>query len=105
MATLPPPMTITRLPWVGDSPVAFTSLRYSTPPQDAGGLGSGDRQADGILGPHPEEDRREPIPVEESVDGAACPDGRVGADFHPQALQIVHFPLQNFPGQTILRDA
>ena len=31
MATLPPPMTATRLPWVGDSPVEFTSLRYSTP--------------------------------------------------------------------------
>ena len=31
MATLPPPMTITRLPWVGDLPVEFTSFRYSTP--------------------------------------------------------------------------
>ena len=31
MATLPPPMTTTRLPWVGDAPVEFTSLRYSTP--------------------------------------------------------------------------
>ena len=58
-----------------------------------------------ILGPHPEEDRGEPVPGEEVVDGAACADGGVVADFHPQAREIVHFPLQDFPGQAILRDA
>ena len=98
MATLPPPMTATRLPWVGDAPPEFTSFKILHPPQDAGGLGSGDRQADGILGPHPEEDRREPVPGEEIVDAGAFADGRVVADFHPQARQIVHFPLAGLPG-------
>ncbi len=32
-------------------------------------------------------------------------DGGVVVDFHPQARKIIHFPLEDFPGQAILRDA
>ena len=74
-------------------------------PEHALGVGPRHRQANGILGPYAEEDGAETVPGEEVVDGAVAADGGVAVDLHPAALNIIHFPIQDFPGQPVGRDA
>ena len=81
------------------------SFRYSTPHSTpwASDPGTGRRMES--WAPTPEEDGAETVPGEEVVDGAVAADGGVVVNLHPAALDVIHFLLQDLPGQAILRDA